>query len=104
MSICERTRSVQGANCQQNVERGLPREVVLALSIDWSVYIDAYLFSAARVGERYVALVYGDQSRVSSNGMTVATPPLRCIAEKEGFKLMRSASGDHYVITSEQGS
>lgn len=104
MSICEWARSVQGAKGQQSVGQGLPCEVVLAQSIDWSVHIDAYLFSAARVGERYVALVYGDQSGVSSNGMTVATPPLRCVAEREGFKLMRSASGDHYVITSEQGS
>lgn len=104
MSICEWTRSVQGVEAQQSVGQGLPSEVVLAQSIDWSVHIDAYLFSAARMGDRYVAVVYGDGSKVSEDGMTVATPPVRCVAEKEGFKLIRSANGDHYVITSEQGS
>lgn len=86
--------------CQGTLQR-MPPEVIRAQHVDWSVVVDAYLFSAARVGERYVALVYSDQSGVSKNGMTIATPPVRCIVEKDGFKLVRSVGGDHYVITSE---
>lgn len=84
--------------------QGLPCEVVRAQGVDWSVYVDAYLFSAARVGERYVALVYNDQSRKLEDGMTVATPPVWCVEEREGFKLVRTAGGDNYVISSEQNS
>ncbi|TDK54031.1 hypothetical protein E1508_17010 [Pseudomonas moraviensis] len=74
----------------------------MAQGIDWPVHIDAYLSSAAKFGERYVALIYCDGSGVSENGMTVATPAVECVDVKMGFKLMRSAGGDHYVITSEQ--
>ena len=64
--------------------------------------VDAYLVNAARAGQSYAALVYNDQSNVSSNGMTVATPPLQLVETRAGFKLMRSLSGkDHYVIASE---
>ena len=88
----------------QTAWQGLPCEVVRAQGVDWSVYVDAYLFSAARVGERYVALVYNDQSRKLEDGMTVATPPVWCVEEREGFKLVRTAGGDNYVISSEQNS
>ena len=86
----------------QGALQGLPPEVVRAQHVDWSVAVDAFLFRAARVGERYVALVYSDQSGASEDGMTVATPPVRCVAEREGFKLVRTIGGDHYVITNEQ--
>lgn len=104
MSNCELARDLGSAESRQSAGEGLPTEVVLAQDIDWAVHIDAYLSNAARVGERYVALVYHDQSGVSENGMTIATPPVRCIDERMGFKLMRSMGGDHYVITSEQGA
>lgn len=69
----------------------------------WGIFIDAYLSQAARVGQRYVALVYRDQSGISEDGMTIATPPVRHVETRGGFKLMKSSAGDHYVITSEQG-
>ena len=96
-------RKIPGSGEQQNLGRGLPPEIVLAQAIDWPVHIDAYLSDAAKLGDRYVALVYGDRSGVSENGMTVATPVLECVDVREGFRLMRSAGGDHYVIASEQG-
>lgn len=104
MSNREWPESLQRGEERQSACQGLPCEVVRAQGVDWSVHIDAYLFSAARVGERYVALVYNDQSRKSEDGMTVATPPVLCVEEREGFKLVRTAGGDHYVISSEQSS
>jgi len=84
------------------LEQNVPSEVIQAQGIDWGVMVDAYLINAARVGRSYAALVYNDQSNVSSNGMTVATPPLVLVESREGFKLMRSLSGqDHFVIASE---
>lgn len=83
-------------------EQDVPSEVIQAQSIDWGVTVDAYLANAARVGRSYAALVYNDQSGVSSNGMTVATPPLVFVEARVGFKLMRTLSGQsHYVIASE---
>lgn len=88
MSACEQT--------------GLPMRVVRASGIEWGITIDAYLMNAARVGDRYTALVYGDQSGAISNGMTVVTPPVRAVEQRGGFTLMRSLGGnDHYVIVSE---
>jgi len=76
--------------------------VVRASSIEWGITIDAYLINAARVGDRYTALVYGDQSGAISDGMTVVTPPIRAVEQRGGFTLMRSLGGnDHYVIVSE---
>lgn len=84
------------------LERDLPSEVIQAQGISWGVVVDAYLVNAARVGQSYAALAYSDQSNVSSNGMTVATPPLQLVETRAGFKLMRSLSGkDYYVIASE---
>ncbi|MEB3438066.1 hypothetical protein U8291_13685 [Pseudomonas sp. A2] len=102
MSHRGRARELQGSQDRQSSGHDLPPEVALAQGMDWDVHIDAYLCDAARLGERYVALVYSDRSGKSSNGMTVATPPVRCVDVREGFKLMRSDGGDHYVITSEQ--
>ncbi|KWV69497.1 MULTISPECIES: hypothetical protein [Pseudomonas] len=85
-----------------SLEQNVPTEVIQAQRIDWGVMVDAYLIKAARVGQTYAALVYNDQSSLSSNGMTVATPPLVLVEVREGFMLMRSLSGqDHFVITSE---
>lgn len=84
------------------LRRDVPSEVIKAEGIDWGVMVDAYLIDAARAGQSYAALVYNDRSNVSSNGMTVATPPLELVEERAGFKLMRSLSGtDFYVIASE---
>ncbi len=83
-------------------EQDVPPEVIQAQSIDWGVAVDAYLVNAARVGRSYAALVYDDQSGVSLNGMTVATPPLVLVEARLGFKVMRTLSGQsHYVIASE---
>lgn len=80
----------------------LPTSVAQARGIEWGVTVDAYLVSAARVGDRYTALVYGDQSGVSQDGMTVVTPPTRIVEKRSGFILIRSLGGaDHYVIVSE---
>ena len=97
-----RTRSPLFAVDSVPLEESAPSEVIQAQSIFWGVTVDAYLFDAARVGRRYTALVYGDRSGVSQDGMTIVTPPLELIESKMSFKLMRSVSGqDHYVITSE---
>ncbi|MCM2376860.1 hypothetical protein NDJ87_07960 [Pseudomonas marginalis] len=95
-------RKFHGAEKHQNLGRGLPPEIVLAQGLDWPVPIDAYLSDAAKLGERYVALVYNDRSGVSENGMTVATPAVKCVDVRAGFSLVRSSGGDHYVIASEQ--
>lgn len=84
-----------------SLEQGIPDEIIRAQGVQWGVCIDAYLLNAARAGQRYAAEVYFDLSGVSENGMTVATPPLRCVEIRHGFKLMRSAMGDHYVFASE---
>ncbi|WP_010212571.1 hypothetical protein [Pseudomonas sp. R81] len=83
------------------LEQGIPEEITRAQGIEWGVCIDAYLLNAAKAGQRYAAEVYFDRSGVSENGMTVATPPLKCVEVRQGFKLMRSASGDNYVFASE---
>ncbi|EFW80290.1 hypothetical protein [Pseudomonas savastanoi] len=81
---------------------GLPAEVVRAMALDWGVYIDAYLLDAARVGNRYAAIAFCDQSGASSNGMTVATPPVRHVATRGAFKLLQTLDGaDSYVLVTE---
>jgi len=80
----------------------LPAEVEQAMSIDWGVVVDAYLCSAARVGDVYAAKAYGDRSSTIENGMTVVTPPTRSIHTVGSFSLLQSQSGaDHYVLVSE---
>ena len=76
--------------------------VVWASDIEWGVTVDAYLMDAARVGNRYAALVYRDLSGVSCDGMTVVTPEVRTVSERGGYTLVRSLCGeDHYVVVSE---
>ncbi|RMP83684.1 hypothetical protein ALQ15_200135 [Pseudomonas syringae pv. actinidiae] len=78
-----------------------PSEVAQAKSQEWGVFVDAYLVDAARVGNRYAATVYCDQSG-SPDGATVATPPVREISKKGGFALLQTIDAqDHYVIASE---
>lgn len=80
----------------------LPHQVVQAAGIDWGVTIDAYLLDAARVGDRFTALVYCDLSGASSDGMTVVTPEVRTVGEQDGYTLVQSMTGhDYYVIVSE---
>ena len=80
----------------------LPTRVVRASAIGWGVTVDGYLVDAARVGDRYAATVYGDQSGTISDGMTVVTPSVRAVEQRSGFTLVRSRSGDdHYVIVTE---
>ncbi|ETK41868.1 MAG: hypothetical protein A2W79_08550 [Pseudomonadales bacterium RIFCSPLOWO2_12_60_38] len=82
-----------------------PGAVIRAQVMDWGVTVDAYLYDAARVGQRYAAIVYGDKSGASLDGMTVATPPLELVKTQSGFKLMRTPSGDHhFLIVSELGA
>lgn len=83
----------------------IPGAVIRAQAMDWGVTIDAYLYNAARVGLRYAAIVYGDKSGASLDGMTVATPPLELVTAQSGFKLMRTPRGDHhFLIVSELGA
>ena len=78
-----------------------PSQVSQASDIEWGVLVDAYLVDAASVGDRYVAMVYGDLSGRSCDGMTVVTPPVRTLEERGGYTLLRSVSGgDHYVVAS----
>jgi hypothetical protein len=75
----------------------------MARSIDWGVTIDAYLMCAARMGNRYAAKAYSDRSGKISDGMTVVTPPVTRLLDKDGFVVVRSVSHqDHYVIVTEQ--
>jgi hypothetical protein len=83
---------------------GVPSLVVVASKIDWGVAIDAYLFDAARIGDRYAAQAYFDLSGKIGDGMTVVTPPVTELARKDGFVMLRSFCGkDYYVIVTEQG-
>lgn len=78
-----------------------PMRVVWASDIEWGFTVDAYLMDAARVGNRYAALVYRDLSGVSCDGMTVVTPEVRTVSERGGYTLVRSLCGeDHYVVVS----
>lgn len=77
----------------------LPPEVEAARSLDWGVMIDAYLMHAAPVGSQYTGSVYCDRSRTSADGMTVVTPSVIRVTQKQGMTLLRSQSGaDHYVV------
>jgi hypothetical protein len=80
----------------------LPNEVVQAIAQDWGVLVDAYLFNAACVGDRFAATVFCDRSGMASDGMTVATQPVHLVATRGGFKLLRTLDGaDHYVVVTE---
>jgi aminoglycoside/choline kinase family phosphotransferase len=81
----------------------IPTEVLLAKEVQWEVLIDAYLTSAAKVGDRYAGVAYLDRSRVIVNGSTVATPLVRAVDERQGFVLLQTLCGrDHYVIATWQ--
>lgn len=80
----------------------LPGEVVQAMSLDWGVLIDAYLFDAGRVGNRYAATVFCDRSGKVPDGMTVATQPVRKIGVRGAYKLLQTLdAADHYVLVTE---
>jgi len=79
-----------------------PREVARAMTLDWGVLVDAYLFDAARVGDRFAATVFCDRSGTVPDGVTVATHPVRQIAVRGDFKLLQTLDGaDHYVVVTE---
>jgi hypothetical protein len=83
-------------------EDSLPSEVVQAMNLDWGVLVDAYLFNAARVGDRFAATVFYDRSGVVPDGVTVATHPVRQIAVRGAFKLVQTLDGaDHYIVVTE---
>ncbi|EOD9097791.1 hypothetical protein L4O28_006406 [Pseudomonas aeruginosa] len=68
---------------------------------DWGALVDAYLFDAAKVGNRIVAYVYEDLSGALDNGMTVVTPPVELVSEIDDMALFRSLTGsDNYVLVS----
>lgn len=100
MFNCDCAQDRQMAEELQGALQGLPQEVVRAQHVDWSVGVDAFLSAPRGWGALCRACLQRPIGSVE-NGMTVATPPVRCIAEKDGFKLVRSVVGDHYVITSE---
>ncbi|RMU22181.1 hypothetical protein ALP33_01202 [Pseudomonas amygdali pv. lachrymans] len=80
----------------------LPREVAQAKAHDWGVFVDAFLMNAARVGDRYAATVFCDQSGIVSDGTTVATRSVRQICGHGDFKLLQTFDGaDHYVLVTE---
>jgi hypothetical protein len=83
-------------------KESLPSEVILAMSHDWGVLVDAYLVNAARIGDRFAAIVFCDRSAAVSDGMTVATQPVHQIATRGAFKLLQTLDGaDHYVLVTE---
>lgn len=72
------------------------------MSHDWGVVVDAYLFNAARVGDRFAATVFCDRSCRVPDGVTVATNPVRQISARSAFKLLQTLDGaDHYVLVTE---
>jgi hypothetical protein len=96
LTECARTRA------EAMKKDTLPSEVVQAMAQDWGVLIDAYLFNAACVGNRFAATVFCDRSGAASDGMTVATQPVRLVSTIRGFKLLRTLDGaDHYVVVTE---
>jgi hypothetical protein len=80
----------------------LPTEVTQAMTCDWGVFVDAYLMDAARVGDRYAARAFCDQSGALTDGMTVVTPKVQQIASRGSYKLLRAWNvDDHYVLVTE---
>lgn len=72
------------------------------MSFDWGVFVDAYLLNGAQVGERFAATAYFSQPGEISDGMTVATLPVRHVTTQGAFKLLQTLDGaDHYVLVSE---
>lgn len=91
----------QSSNLRQ--PPGVPSQVVVASKMAWGAVIDAYLFDAARIGDRYAAQAYFDLSGNIGDGMTVVTPPVTELIRKDGFVMLRSVcEKDHYVIVTEQ--
>ncbi|WP_122390093.1 hypothetical protein [Pseudomonas amygdali] len=83
-------------------KESLPSEVVQAMRHDWGVLIDAYLVNAARIGDRFAAIVFCDRSGMVSDGTTVATQPVHQIATRGAFKLLQTLNrADHYVVVTE---
>ncbi|KPZ11999.1 hypothetical protein [Pseudomonas syringae group genomosp. 3] len=83
-------------------KESLPSEVIQAMSHDWGVLVDAYLVNAARIGNRFAAIVFCDRSGMVSDGMTVATQPVHQIATRGAFKLLQTLDrADHYVLVTE---
>lgn len=83
-------------------KESLPSEVVQAMRHDWGVLIDAYLVNAARIGDRFAAIVFCDRSGMVSDGTTVATQPVHQIATRGAFKLLQTLDrADHYVLVTE---
>jgi hypothetical protein len=79
----------------------IPQEVVLASSFEWEVLVDAFLVNAAKVGNRYTGSVFSDRSGQAADGMTVITPPVLRVAQRDGMTLVRTlCGGDYYVIAS----
>lgn len=96
LTECARTRA------EAMKKDNLPGEVVQAMAQNWGVLVDAYLFNAACVGNRFAATVFCDRSGAASDGMTVATQPVRLVSTIGGFKLLRTLDGaDHYVVVTE---
>jgi hypothetical protein len=79
----------------------IPESVILARGLDWGVFVDGYIESAARVGDRYTGHVYFDGSGAPTDGMVVVTPPVDVVRSEGGFTLLRSRSAeDYYVLCS----
>lgn len=93
------------ASSEPPTQACLPPEVIQAMARKWGIFVDAYLVEAARVGNRYAALVFCDQSGAASDGMTIATPPVRHVCSQGPFKLLQTLNGsDHYVLVTEHRS
>lgn len=89
------------ARCSVGDVPPVPLKVLAAKRIQWGVVVDAYLINAAKVGTRYTAMAFSDRSGLIQDGETVATPPVKPVAEQQGFVLLQSlCGGDHYVLVS----
>ncbi|RMR17613.1 hypothetical protein ALP90_102407 [Pseudomonas amygdali pv. ulmi] len=85
----------------EDLSHTVPDKVLKAGAIDWEVVVDAYLVGAVYVGGRFAARAFLDRSGAINDGMTVVTPMVKVMVERDGFLLVQSLSGqDHYVIVS----
>lgn len=81
------------------IATSIPAAVVAASNEQWGVLIDAYLFDAVPVGNRFAATAYFDRSGAIDDGATVATPPVRAVERRHSFVLLQSlCESDYYVI------
>ena len=75
------------------LQSDIPEEVRHARAVNWEEIVDAYLVGAASVGRCYAATAFFDRSGWISDGMTVVTPFVSRVTERDGCLLFEGAAG-----------